>query len=272
MSGGKNKQPLGYTILEVMIVLAISAVMFLIAATFISGKQERTSFSSGINTMATSIQDVIEQVTDGQYSDEPIQCTFNGIKVDPQVSGSQPQGTNTDCVFLGKIMYYDVTDSNSDYYSIIPVAGGRINVSNNEPITSLADSGAAAVTSLSTSEENSQTLNVGKITATVESADGSKTQKNTSSFGFLQTQGSTQQVTGALLSGSQSVNLFAYSGTDNPSNSSLSQSLYAVTYIDMCVTDGTRYADINLGPNSTSGNAGGQLSVNIKDDGTDKCD
>ena len=59
MLGGRNrhsKQPFGYTIVEVMIVLAVSSAMFLIAANFINGKQERTAFSQGSNEMVSQLQ------------------------------------------------------------------------------------------------------------------------------------------------------------------------------------------------------------------------
>lgn len=55
MKGGKS--PLGYTVVEVMIVLAVSGIMFLVAANFINGKQQKTSFANGVNEMASRIQD-----------------------------------------------------------------------------------------------------------------------------------------------------------------------------------------------------------------------
>ena len=78
MLGGKNKQPLGYTIIEVMIVLAVSGLMFIIAATFINGKQQRATFTAGVNEMASELQNVIEQVNDGSYADVPLNCVSAG--------------------------------------------------------------------------------------------------------------------------------------------------------------------------------------------------
>lgn len=98
------KQPLGYTIIEVMIVLAISGLMFLIAANFISGKEESTSFTEGTNEFVTDMQSVINQVTDGQYSDISFQCVSSGGTLSFPSGGSQ--GTNPACVFLGKFLYF----------------------------------------------------------------------------------------------------------------------------------------------------------------------
>src|SRR5579884_3754299 len=116
MLGGKNKQSLGYTIVEIMIVLAISGVMFVIAASFVNGKQQQAAFTSGVNQMTSQIQDVIEQVTDGKYSDAPIICTPSGNTINiVGAAGVNTQGTNSGCVFLGKFMQFGVNGDNSKY-------------------------------------------------------------------------------------------------------------------------------------------------------------
>ncbi|HSW85615.1 MAG TPA: prepilin-type N-terminal cleavage/methylation domain-containing protein [Candidatus Saccharimonadales bacterium] len=146
--GQKNKNPInhlaGYTIIEVMIVLAISGVMFLIASTFINGKQEKASFAQGVNEMASTIQNVLEQVTDGQYSDIPVNCDYYapGIGTDTvHQSGASiahpNQGMNTNCVFLGKM--FDFTLGSAMYggpftrgtYHIKTFVGGRIDSKGN---------------------------------------------------------------------------------------------------------------------------------------------
>ena len=55
---GGNK-PHGYTIVEVLIFLAISSLMFLLAATFISGKQSAVEFKQGMNDINTQIKSVV---------------------------------------------------------------------------------------------------------------------------------------------------------------------------------------------------------------------
>ncbi len=75
MPGGRNRQSLGYTIVEVLVVLAVSSFMFVIAANFINGRQERASFASGSNDLASALRNVLNQVADGHYSDVPMTCT-----------------------------------------------------------------------------------------------------------------------------------------------------------------------------------------------------
>ena len=117
MKGGKTKT--GYTIVEVMIVLAISSMMFLAANTFISGRVSETNFRTGVNETASRIQDAIDQVSSGQYSDQPFTCdTSSGTLVFQ--SASSEQGTKDNCVFMGKIIYFNSTDNT---YTVKSLAG-----------------------------------------------------------------------------------------------------------------------------------------------------
>ena len=105
-----KKHQFGYTIVEVMIVLAVSGMMFVIAANFINGKQQRTSFFQGSNDMANIIQKVIDDVTNGNFSDVALDCDSAGAgSVDVRDSSditADTQGTNPDCVFLGKLVHF----------------------------------------------------------------------------------------------------------------------------------------------------------------------
>lgn len=131
MNGGKTKT--GYTIVEVMIVLAISSMMFLAANTFISGRVSETNFRTGVNETASRIQDVIDQVSSGQYSDQPFICdTSSGSLVFR--SESSEQGTKENCVYMGKIMYFNQTDNT---YTIKSLAGKNTG-SNNAALPDLS--------------------------------------------------------------------------------------------------------------------------------------
>lgn len=151
MKGART--PVGYTIVEVMIVLAVSGVMFLIAANFINGKQEATSFPQGVNGLASNIQNTIEQVTDGQYSDIDFTCTFSYGDSNVSITnsggqttgnsanniGEDTQGTQSTCIFLGKVIQFNESGGvgggipSQQQYETFTLAGGRLN-NNQEPI------------------------------------------------------------------------------------------------------------------------------------------
>jgi prepilin-type N-terminal cleavage/methylation domain-containing protein len=263
MKGGKNRQPLGYTIVEVMIVLAVSGVMFVIAASFINGKQARTAFTASVNQVASTVQNVLEQVTDGQYSDIPFTCTtgspptFNGAPV-------SNQGANSPCVFLGKLFYFE--QGTQPDYDILSLAGNRLN-SAGTPAVSFTDTYPTPVhggsVNLTIQTKIPQNLHVANIKVNGATAFD---------FGFSQGLGSlntTDATNNTFASGAQAVNLIyttAPSGTGlslpsllNDLSAGSAASTYATAKTaSICLTDGTRYATIDVG--QTNGN---QLSVNV---------
>ncbi len=138
MRGGRNKT--GYTITEVLIVLAISSAMFLVANSFLSGRVAETSFRTGVNEMASRLEDLINQVSSGQYSDLPKgTCTISPADGKPYLGiGSIAQGSNNPCIFIGKTITFG---NNSKVYSIELVAG-------NKNSNTLDDSGARSIGSI----------------------------------------------------------------------------------------------------------------------------
>ncbi len=284
MKGGKR--PPGYTIIEVMIVLAISGVMFLIAATFISGKQERTAFTAGVNDMASNIQDTIEQVTDGQYSDIPLTCTA-GTSSYPTFSAvaNSQQGTQYGCVFLGKFFHFAggaTGTPGSPKYEIFSLAGNRLTGAGN-PAINLSDIWPVPIASsdlsldLTTQQVVPQNLDVIDVTITYGSASTSAPNYG---FGFIQSQGALNNSPGLnslYAPGAQTVGLvydsgLTTSGMSEPSAIQAFQNPMTIvapaTTASVCLTDGTRYATIDVG--ATTGN-GDQLSANVTFKGTTPC-
>jgi type II secretory pathway pseudopilin PulG len=251
----------GYTIIEVMIVLAVSGMMFVIAAGFIGGKQARTAFNDGVNQLAASLQDTIEQVSDGKYSDVPLHYTCNGPSVNPG-GAYNGQGTSSSCVFLGKIIHF--TENDATDYETFSIIGSRLDAG--VPSITPAQAGATSVTELTTQAATPHSLDVKQINIT--DIDGSF--KQSYGIGFLQSMGSFDNTGVTLKSGSTGVNLYYVNGVGiNLSSSSaaglIKNNLRQASKVDMCITDGTRYADILLGDN------GNQLAVSVKMNGTTPC-
>ncbi len=262
MKGGKT--PLGYTIIEVMIVLAVSGLIFLIAVNFINGKQEKTSFTAGVNETASQIQDVIEQVIDGHYSDIPLSCTYVGGVTQPSPSAApgNTQGRNLPCVFLGKLIYFSYDTAASVNYEIFSLAGGRVDSSGN-PITTPQAAGPVVINTpdLTVRKTTSQNLAIQKVTV-----NGGIT--NSSAIGFLQSPA--VDASNNLANGTTTIGLYYFQnlGPGNLDPIGLirlhSSWFQPAQNVDICLTDGTQYADITLG------SQGGQLNVSITRDGTTK--
>ncbi|HVV66698.1 MAG TPA: prepilin-type N-terminal cleavage/methylation domain-containing protein [Candidatus Saccharimonadales bacterium] len=259
MLGGKykqQKQGMGYTIIEVMIVLAVSGLMFVIAATFINGKQEKTAFTQGVNEMASRVQDVIEQVTDGNYSDIPLKCTGSPSGTTIGSDPTETQGTNSSCVFIGKFFHFGVsgTPTNYELFSLAAFFGSTSLGADVTPITGAVD--------LTQQQTTPQHLNVAWVKANGATTYG---------FGFVQSQGT--KVSGDYTNGAQTIGLvYSPSLTGGASESTAASELKghvaSASSAQICMTDGNRSAFITVGDTS---NGGDQLAVNVKMRGTVPC-
>ena len=269
MKGGKR--PLGYTIVEVMIVLAVSGIMFLIAAVFISGKQERTTFTAWTNEFSSQLQTIISQVAEGQYSDVSFSCsdTGSGLSIGPAAIGvaangsNGSQGTNSSCVFLGKFLTFTLNSSPTTY-KVYAMAGSRsgtgagstINTAYATPV--VATGGTPDLTAQNIVP---QSLKITDITVTTPAGATHAVQQG---FGFIQCLGDAP----GGCSGSQEISMvYAPSLTATSSlpnalvQSGLTSPLAYASSAQICISDSTRTALITLG-DSNGGSS--QLSANIE--------
>lgn len=136
----KNKTARGFTIVETMIVLAVTGVLFFSVMAVMAGRQNRTQFQQSINAMKVEIEQVVSQVQTGYYpSTQNFRCSAapaGGLQITSAASGNE-QGTNKDCVFFGKAIQFKV--GGEDRYAVIPLAGLR-------EASTFANSRAKAVT------------------------------------------------------------------------------------------------------------------------------
>lgn len=286
MLGGQNKKmPLGYTIIEVIIVLAISGIMFLIAANFINGKQEHTAFVQGTNDMVNQLQNIVDDVTDGHYSDVPLKCEVGGgnaISVSQDVTGSQ--GSTQNCVFLGKMISFEGAAQPTNY-QLFSLAALRSFTTTDGTIPAAGSPSVSAIPGLTVNGTIPQSLYLpntatGKMTVTPLTG---APQVNYS-IGFVQGLGSTNE--SGYVSGTQTVGLVYDSGLNTPTTTTIvdgtengPSSLVNGTNIKpaksatICLSDGTRYARIFIGGATTgaSGNNSNQLSISSQQLGTTPC-
>ncbi len=239
----------GYTIIEVMIVLAVSSAIFFVAYGSVSGKQASTAFTTGTNEFATKLRTIISQIQNGQYTDVSIGCDSSATNI--SFNSSVPKNN---CVFIGKFLHFSLNGDNTKYeiFSIVGSSGA----------TTLAGARATPVTSsiiptnpeLTTQETTPQNLQISSIKNTL----------NGSSYwgiGFFQSlsdtdaYGSAQPVylSFAPNLGSNSTQIAAASLLNS---SSLTQTNSAT----ICMTDGKRFANIVLG----DATGAGQMNVDLK--------
>ena len=131
--------------------MAVSSLMFLLAATFISGKQGAVEFKQGANDLETKVKAVMNDVSNGQYpSNANFTCTAAaGLPTPPTITvGTTIQGGNQGCIFLGKVIQFNVGGVGKNY-NIYTIAARRVSVSG-ESVSSFAAARPIAVDSIAT--------------------------------------------------------------------------------------------------------------------------
>lgn len=130
-SGGYLGAADGFTIVEVMIVLAVSGLLLISAIVLINGRQAKTEFTTGINDELSQIQQIITDTTDGYYPNNgDISCTGNpGVGVVLK-SAATKQGTNSGCIYLGSAIQFGLgsTSPNSSTLGVLPIVGNAYQI------------------------------------------------------------------------------------------------------------------------------------------------
>lgn len=123
-----NKAPLGggqggFTIIETLIVLAVSGLLLLSAMLLVVGQQNKVQFTQSIQEIQSAIQQTMAEVGSGYYSNPgDLRCegTNGNLRI---TSGGREQGSNTGCIFIGKAMQFGVRDTDPQNYVVHSIAG-----------------------------------------------------------------------------------------------------------------------------------------------------
>lgn len=208
----------GYTILEVMIFIAISGLLLATATVVVGNKQAHTEFITSANDVNTKMRQWINQVANGftanpSSADSLIKYTCTlvpeptmGGELLPKLSvASGPsegeRGTNPECVFLGKAVQVNTNGDFNDKMFAYTVLGRRTYVSGGETVlvTSLALANPAAAISGVPSDPNyidlTEEYNIPN--GTIIKSVSSETPDNSMMGGFFTSFSSTNASNGA---------------------------------------------------------------------------
>ncbi|MEK7153487.1 MAG: type II secretion system protein, partial [Patescibacteria group bacterium] len=121
MKGGLKTR--GFTIIETLIVLAVTGGLFLAVAFTISGKQTRTQFEQAINEIKSQIEQTINDVAVGFYPNTNNFGCQAGAFGPVLSSAVNNQGENTGCIFVGKAIQFGIAGTDPEEFRVFTIAG-----------------------------------------------------------------------------------------------------------------------------------------------------
>ncbi|MBX4197100.1 hypothetical protein KW801_00905 [Candidatus Saccharibacteria bacterium] len=138
----------GYTIIEVIIFLAVSSALLLVSLIFLSGREGHVRFSQSMRDMQSKVQDWVNDVTDGfpVATDASYNCQAGGSSVVIN-QGARNINSPPTCIFLGKAIQF--TDAPSNLVYTYSVFGQRLD-SSNELVSNMRDTAPVPAIGLGT--------------------------------------------------------------------------------------------------------------------------
>lgn len=250
----------GFTIIETLIVLAVSSTMLISIISMINGQQGKSQFNQAINSVTQQLQQTIDDVANGYYPTSNISCSSSaGLPVITSVNSGL--GSNQDCVLVGKVIQFDSTDPVNQKFIAYPMVDLRTGANVNSRIAiSPGFAGHLAV------PDNSVKTSLDAGLAIVYSG---QTGATTGTVGFGIIMGNAYNSgTGPDISGGQSTNLYTITNTKSTNSSTTNvdiidtQANYsaASTGYNICLASGTTSQS---GLISIGNGAGRKLSVSL---------
>lgn len=197
---GSTGQDKGFTIVEVLIFLAVSALILVSALTLVGGAQRRTEFNQAMRDLQQQIDDLVGNVGTGYTaSRENFTCSAPGGGPPILTGAASALGQNGDCIFIGKIVQFG-TDNTFQVYSVI----GRRVKSDKTPVDNIVDAQARVFSQI----VDRKTIRNNLRPNTMKVSGGA----NTSALGFFSTVNSIDG-TGNQTSGAQQVDFLPMVGS-----------------------------------------------------------
>ena len=211
----------GFTIVETLIVVAVSSVLLVSAVTLVAGRQRKVEFNQAAQDLQSVIRQVASETSAGHYpSGNNFTCTAPG-GTPTIVAGVTKQGSNTNCIFLGRAIQFG-NGSSKDAYVLHTIAGYQKNNG------SIAAAKATAI-DLASARTIGQIRN-GLTLVSMRYVDGATT-ADISGVAFLQGLGAVDRFSN-FISGSQLVTVVPFRGNGPVTNATINTIPLMVTAIN----------------------------------------
>lgn len=130
----QHKNRAGYTIVEVMIVFAITGVIAVNAFVLVRGQQVKNQFSQAVRDFEVKLLDIANDVSKGYYPNAGTLTCFAPIGGPITFAGGTvEQGASNNCVFAGKVLGFNL-DGNDERFAAFTLASRSVDRNSNEII------------------------------------------------------------------------------------------------------------------------------------------
>ena len=152
----------GFTLVEVMIFLAVSSLMLGSGVVAISGRRAAAELTTSVHDFESRIQDLANDVSTGNYAASgAFGCQASGSTVRIN-STPTPTGTNKDCILVGQLIAFDKLATDSGSITVASLAGLRTDPLNGMEVTSMKKASPQPITNGAT--ESIGPLQIKKVT------------------------------------------------------------------------------------------------------------
>lgn len=270
----------GFTIIEVLIVLAVTALLFLSATALISGRSSQTEFDQSSRNFEQQIENVITQVDSGTYNATSAGCTQGSTSL-TFGGGNTGQGTDGNCTYIGAVVQLG-EGSDQSYMDTYVLGGNRLQNGGSSDVTGLTNAAPTIVQLGSGQPDKTETqLEYGLHTYTNGgsssmnySLDGGHTYTPIGAFALVYSFATYSG--GTIESGSQQINLVPIKGSALGENyTSLVDAMTSLrngtspdnasgTEVTICTRGITgQYALVTIGGSNNGSSNNGQLGVTL---------
>jgi hypothetical protein len=127
----------GYTVIEVMIVLAVTGLLLAVTIVAVGGQQAHAEFTSGMNDLNSKVQTTFSDVNNGfsgslsaaAASASNYDCVLDPSDGSPKLvnpgGNGNARGANPSCIFLGKVLQFSTAQPDNNRITIYSVLGRR---------------------------------------------------------------------------------------------------------------------------------------------------
>lgn len=146
MNRGKNlpagswSRNSGYTIVETLIFLAVSGLLFVSAMLVVSGQQGKVEFRNAVRDFEFKLNDIAQNVGNGYYSNPgSIGCSANPTG-QVNLAGTGNIGENRGCIFVGRVVQLGVS-GDAERFSVYSAIGRQFkeNTADMTEVSSLSE-------------------------------------------------------------------------------------------------------------------------------------